>query len=114
MKKSSDSSGSHKDRAVWFAERTCWPLRDASPAALESVWKDRAAAPPSKDTAAWECAGPFNVGGRVTALVVHPSDPNILFAGAAAGGVWRSTDGGQRWDTNWPKTANPHIGALAL
>src|SRR4051812_32578076 len=105
-KKLSSPSSSHKERAVWFAERTCWPLRDASPAALEKVWEQRAAAPLPETQAAWECAGPFNVGGRVTSIAVHPSDPSLILAGAAAGGVWRSTDGGQSWATNWPRTAN--------
>ncbi|MET0231183.1 MAG: hypothetical protein ABW186_09660, partial [Rhodanobacteraceae bacterium] len=32
--------------------------------------------------------------GRVTALAVDPADESHLFLGAAAGGVWKSTDGG--------------------
>jgi photosystem II stability/assembly factor-like uncharacterized protein len=35
--------------------------------------------------------------GRVSALAFHPTDPNILFAGAPLGGLWKSTDGGQNW-----------------
>ena len=39
---------------------------------------------------------PFN-SGRVAALAVHPTNPDIVFLGAAAGGVWRSMDGGTNW-----------------
>jgi len=114
LKKRSTPYSTHKDRAVWFNERTCWPLRDADPSALEKVWHTRASAPPATEPVQWEAAGPFNVGGRVTSLAVHPTDHQVLYAGAAAGGVWRSRDGGKSWETTWPKSANPHIGALAI
>src|SRR5579859_4257560 len=34
------------------------------------------------------------VSGRVSAIAVHPSNPNIIYVGAAQGGVYRSLDGG--------------------
>ena len=34
------------------------------------------------------------VSGRVRGLDVHPTDPNTVYAGAAAGGIWKTTDGG--------------------
>ncbi|KQC12114.1 MAG: hypothetical protein APR63_03370 [Desulfuromonas sp. SDB] len=42
-------------------------------------------------------AGPTNVGGRITAVAVHPDNLNIIYAGAALGGVFKSTDGGSSW-----------------
>ncbi len=36
-------------------------------------------------------------GGRVRALAVHPTDPDILYCGAASGGIWKSTNGGASW-----------------
>jgi len=114
LKKRSAPFSTHKERAAWFSERTCWPLRDAHPLALERVWHERASAPPQTDPAKWEAAGPFNIAGRVTALAVHTANSQVLYAGAAAGGVWRSRNGGESWETHWPKWANPHVGALAL
>ena len=114
LKKRSDSPSTHKERAVWFNERTCWPLRDADPTALERVWQDRAAAAPEAGPVQWDPAGPFNIGGRITSLAVHPTNHHVLYAGAAAGGVWRSRNGGQSWETTWPRWANPHVGALAI
>ena len=33
---------------------------------------------------------------------VHPTDPNIVYAGAAAGGIWKTTNGGTTWsDKRW-------------
>jgi photosystem II stability/assembly factor-like uncharacterized protein len=45
----------------------------------------------------WKAAGPFNVGGRTRALAIDVLDENILLAGGASGGVWRSTNLGQDW-----------------
>lgn len=52
----------------------------------------------------WRALGPWGassgtawgkVAGRITALAVHPSNPDVVFVGAATGGIWKSTDGGR-------------------
>ena len=35
--------------------------------------------------------------GRVVAIAVHPTDPNIAYVGTAQGGLYRTTDGGANW-----------------
>ncbi|MDP4198186.1 MAG: hypothetical protein Q8922_02010 [Bacteroidota bacterium] len=35
--------------------------------------------------------------GCVTAIAINPSNPNIMYAGATSGGVWKSTDAGGHW-----------------
>ena len=45
----------------------------------------------------WVSLGPGNVGGRTRGLVVHPQNSNIMWAGGATGGLWKTTDGGQTW-----------------
>jgi photosystem II stability/assembly factor-like uncharacterized protein len=35
--------------------------------------------------------------GRITGLAVHPTDPNTVYIGAAAGGIWKTVDGGTHW-----------------
>jgi photosystem II stability/assembly factor-like uncharacterized protein len=35
--------------------------------------------------------------GRERGIDIHPTNPNILYVGAAAGGIWKSTDGGNTW-----------------
>ena len=45
----------------------------------------------------WTANGPFNVGGRTRALAMDVQDENILIAGGASGGIWRSTNLGQNW-----------------
>ena len=38
--------------------------------------------------------GPALMSGRINDLESHPTNPRILYAGTAGGGVWRSSDGG--------------------
>ncbi len=45
----------------------------------------------------WEFLGPPDVGGRVRALAVHPTNPNILYTGGVSGGIFKSTNGGASW-----------------
>ena len=35
--------------------------------------------------------------GRTTSMAFHPTDPNIFYVGAAIGGIWKTTDGGQSY-----------------
>ena len=37
------------------------------------------------------------VSGRVRGVAVHPTDPNTVYIGAAAGGIWKTVDGGTNW-----------------
>jgi hypothetical protein len=57
-------------------------------------------------------AGDRWVGGRTTALAAAPD--GTLFAGAADGGVWKSTDGGQHWAPVTDSQPTLSIGALLV
>src|SRR3989442_2016572 len=46
----------------------------------------------------WREIGPFR-GGRVLAGAGVAGDPNTYYFGAVAGGVWKTTDGGDRKST---------------
>src|SRR5262245_57307815 len=62
--------------------------------------------------AQWVRLGPE--GGEVDSLVFHPTDPQILYAGALAG-IRKSTDGGASWiDADTGITNNPWVLGLAI
>lgn len=58
--------------------------------------------------------GPGAMSGRITALACHPTNTDILYAGAASGGLWRSTNGGVKWEPIFDKMPNLSIGAIAI
>jgi uncharacterized protein (TIGR03437 family) len=62
----------------------------------------------------WTPLGPGNVGGRTRALLIHPRNPDTMFAGAASGGVWRTTDGGKSWTPLTDLLMNLAVNALAF
>ena len=53
-------------------------------------------------------------GNRATAVVGIPGDPRIYYAGAASGGIWKTTDGGTYWEPIFDGQPVQSIGALAI
>ena len=53
-------------------------------------------------------------GNRVAAIAGIPGDVSTYYAGAASGGVFKSTDGGNRWEPIFDKEPAAAIGALAV
>jgi photosystem II stability/assembly factor-like uncharacterized protein len=63
---------------------------------------------------AWQPLGPGNVGGRTRSFLIHPTDPNTMYAGSVGGGVWKTTDGGASWGPLTDLLPSIGIGALAM
>lgn len=58
--------------------------------------------------------GPAGMSGRITAIDAVVSNPDIIYAGAASGGVWLSTSGGVTWEPLFDKESTLSIGAIAI
>ena len=58
--------------------------------------------------------GPAGMSGRVTAIDVDLSNPDIIYAGTASGGVWKSTSGGVKWEPIFDDQPVQSIGAIAI
>ena len=54
------------------------------------------------------------VGNRISAVAGVPGDPSTYYAGAASGGIWKSTDGGNRFTAIFDDQPVTAIGALAV
>lgn len=87
---------------------------------------DQEARLPEIDPAFWTQLGPAPipngqtvppanpVSGRTVAIAVHPTNPDLVYVGAAQGGVYRSLDGGLNWTPIFDNAMSLAIGALAL
>jgi photosystem II stability/assembly factor-like uncharacterized protein len=58
--------------------------------------------------------GPANMGGRISALAVVETDPDVIYVGAASGGVWKTTDGGFSWAPLFDYHGTSSIGDVAV
>ncbi|WP_425237542.1 VPS10 domain-containing protein [Ulvibacterium sp.] len=58
--------------------------------------------------------GPAGMSGRVTAIDVIHSNPDIMYVGTASGGLWKSTSGGIRWEPIFDNEVTASIGAVAI
>src|SRR5438876_3954676 len=65
------------------------------------------------DALSFRFLGPV-VGNRVASIAGVPGDPLTYYAGAASGGVWKTTDGGVRWTPISDSMPVAAIGALAV
>ena len=62
----------------------------------------------------WEWLGPGNIGGRLRAILIHPTNPNIIWVGSASGGIWKTIDGGASWSPLSDFIANLAITSLVM
>ncbi len=84
-----------------------------TPQQIWSAWQEKNNVKANKNNASltlppsnWQPVGPFthtNTGswssgqGRTSAVAVDPINPNIIYVGAPAGGIWKSTNSGTSW-----------------
>lgn len=69
---------------------------------------------PAQPLVAWEDLGPGDLGGRVSALAVDPTDPSRILVGTPASGLWSSIDGGATWTATAPWLDAAPISAIAI
>jgi photosystem II stability/assembly factor-like uncharacterized protein len=62
----------------------------------------------------WRGIGPAHFGGRVTSVIGLPGDYKTYFVGTAAGGLFRTKNGGTTFNSVFDETGSPSIGAVAI
>jgi hypothetical protein len=112
--------GSASPQAVVEARDRARRLPAAATLPPASGIAERAAAP---GASSWVSFGPSPIGnggdvnsGRVRTIAVDPRDGNTVYAGAASGGVWKSTDGGGTWSPMSGEGSQPtlNMGSIAV
>ena len=81
------------------------PLRSASGESWQEI------GPSSMNMVDWIMG---RVAGRLNAITPLPGDDNTVYAGSAAGGVWKTTNGGQSWTPVFDQVGTLPVGAITL
>lgn len=58
--------------------------------------------------------GPAGMSGRITSIDAVVANPDIIYAGAASGGLWKTTSAGITWEPVFDKENTLAIGAVAI
>lgn len=58
--------------------------------------------------------GPAGMSGRITAIDAVVANPNIIYLGAASGGVWKTENSGHTWNPVFDDQPIQNIGSLAI
>lgn len=82
--------------------------------AVAHAIEPRPAVPAIAPEQRWLQLGPRNVGGRITAIAQDPTNPLVLYAGSAHGGLWQTLDGGDTWEHLGEDEHNFPISAIAI
>ena len=67
----------------------------------------------------WRAIGPGTINngvdaGRVTTIAVNPTNSDIVYAGGAQGGIWRSTNAGVSWTALGDNECSLAIGSMVI
>lgn len=82
--------------------------------------KSKGASQPSVLSGNWTSLGPNSTPGgyagigRINSIGFDPGNPNIIYAGAAGGGLWKSTNGGTSWTTTTDALATLGVSGIAV
>jgi len=114
-------------RAYPFGEYTQNPVYAARAAAFRAPARVMSGAASSMLVAPWRSVGPFGFqtsgfygsspnadGGRIRAIAIHPTNPSIVYAGSASGGVWRTNNGGATWTPLTDNQCSLNTGSIAI
>lgn len=97
--------------------KRAYPYDKINVDAVQSARKDALKQFKQQDTKndnSWEVEGPTNIGGRVTDLARHPEDSETFYVGLSAGGIFKTTDGGDSWKAIFDDVVSPSIGSIAI
>ncbi|MBV9960387.1 MAG: VCBS repeat-containing protein [Acidobacteria bacterium] len=99
-------------RAIYAMKRQEMALEQSrAEATTAATWRPIGPAPiPNGQTQGTTSA----VSGRVSAIAIHPTNPNIVYVGTAQGGLYRTLDGGTTWTPLMDGALSLVIGAIAI
>ena len=106
-KKRQEELAKHSDSTIHNPELARWKAFEES---KDRLLRTQAAVP----VANWQSCGPNNQAGRMISYAFDPNNSQILWAGSASGGLWRTQNGGNSWQAMSDNIPSLAIGAIAI
>ncbi len=90
-----------------------------NPSTLALTFNSVQQAQSAGNNGSWKPLGPYNGSsmggiGRINRVTFDPNNSQIVWAGAAAGGLWKSVDAGSSWTTNTDLLPNLGVSDIAI
>ena len=101
----------------WFYRQRAFPYHQINYEAVKAGYyksKELKEVAVHDQLSGWEFAGPVNLGGRISAVAMHPSDMSTIYIGAASGGIFKSEDAGLSWDPVFDDAMSLSIGDVEI
>ncbi len=112
-----ETATSVERRSIALAERLGISLTFYSQLLEDAVFhatQPRPGAPAIPADQVWVPLGPRNVPGRISALAQDPTNPLVVYAASAHGGLWQTVDGGDTWEHLGEDEHNFPISTIAI
>ena len=117
-KKEKSADADEKKPNEWFYSQRAFPFQEINykvyREALNQAKEMKAAYKTREQRVSWEFAGPVNIGGRISAVAIDPTQINTFYVGAASGGIFKTENGGSSWVSIFDDQLSLSIGDIAL
>ncbi len=116
--KQQKKEGQQNKPSEWFYLQRSYPATEINYAAYQNAiaqaktLKNKASG--QNRAFSWQLSGPVNIGGRISAVALHPEDDQVFYVGAASGGVFKTVDAGLSWEPIFDDQPSLSVGDIAL
>ncbi len=100
--------------ARWPRTSAAVPAPAPSSYVSSQSWSPLGPAPISSNSSIDIYSGSFDITGRINTIALEPGNPQVVYIGAATGGVWKTTDGGASWTPLTDDQCGLAMGSLAI
>lgn len=100
----------------WFFRQRAYPYSEINYAARTAAWQQSQLFRKANAIRGegWLFEGPLNIGGRISAIAMPASSVTTIYAGAASGGIFKTTDAGVNWEPIFDDEVSLSIGDIAI